>query len=111
MSLLVYASLLSATLHKIELANQITDLLRVPKVQFSTGSTEPRELFLQVAEALGIDISEASTKPAIAKKIVESAGEPWQVDYESSGSTITLKGLEAVHSAVEFFLQNRPAIN
>ena len=92
-------------MYKIELANRITDLLGVPKVQFSTGSTEPRELFLQV------DISEARTKPAIAKKIVESAGEPWQVDYESSGSTITLKGLEAVHSAVEFFLQNRPETN
>lgn len=96
---------------KTEVANQITDLLGLPNVQFSTGSTEPRELFLQVAEALGIDISGAGTKPGIAKKIVESAGEPWQVEYESSGSTITLKGLKAVHSAVEFFLQNRPEIN
>ncbi len=93
------------------MANQITDLLGLPNVQFSTGSTEPRELFLQVAEALGIDIAGAGTKPGIAKKIVESAGVPWQVDYESSGSTITLKGLKAVHSAVEFFLQNRPEIN
>ena len=99
------------TLTKEEVANQITDLLGVPKVHFSTGSTEPKELFVQIAESLGIDISEDSTKPGIAKKIVESTGELWHVEHESSGSTITLKGLKAVQSAVEFFLQSRPEIS
>ena len=99
------------TLTKIEVANQITDLLGLPKVHFSTGSTEPKELFMQIADSLGIDTSHDSTKPGMAKKIVESSGESWHVDHESSGSTITLNGLIAVKSAVEFFLQSRPEIN
>lgn len=96
---------------KSEVAHLITSKLGLPDVHFSTGSTEPKELFLQVANCLGIDISEVNTKPTIARKIVEASGEIWLPDYESSGSTVTIDGLKAVHSAVEFFLVDRPEIN
>ena len=96
---------------KADIANQITDLLGLPNVQFSTGSSEPKDLFIQIAESLGLNISENQTKPTIARKIVESTGEIWHPDFESRGSTVTVEGLVAVHSAVEFYLANRPEIN
>ena len=96
---------------KSDVANLITSKLGLPKVHFSAGSTEPKELFLQVAHCLAIDISDVNTKPTIARRIVEVSGEIWLPNYESSGSTVTIDGLKAVHSAVEFFLSGRPEIN
>ncbi len=96
---------------KSEVAHLITSKLGLPDVFFSTGSTEPKELFLQVAHCLAIDISDVNTKPTIAKRIVEVSGEIWLPNFESSGSTVTLEGLKAVHSAVEFFLSGRPEVN
>jgi hypothetical protein len=60
---------------------------------------------------LAIDISDVTTKPTIAKRIVEVSGAVWLPDYESSGGTVTKDGLVAVHSAVEFFLSGRPELN
>ncbi len=96
---------------KSEVAHLITSKLGLPDVHFSTGSTEPKELFLQVADCLAIDISDVNTKPMIARRIVEVSGEIWLPNYESSGSTVTTDGLKAVHSAVEFFLSGRPEIS
>lgn len=95
-------------MNKIEVANEITDLLRVEKVHFSTGSTEPKELFLLIVEALGLGIDPRSPKPVMARRIVESAGLAWLPDHESTGGTVTLKGLEVVKSSVEYYLSNRP---
>jgi hypothetical protein len=96
---------------KSDVAHLITSKMGLPDVHFSTGSTEPKELFLQVANCLAIDISDVNTKPTIARRIVEVSGEIWLPNYESSGSTVTIDGLKAVHSAVEFFLSGRPEIN
>lgn len=96
---------------KSDVAHLITSKLGLPDVHFSTGSTEPKELFLQIANCLAIDISDVNTKPTIARRIVEVSGEIWLPNYESSGSTVTMDGLKAVHSAVEFFLSGRPEIN
>lgn len=98
-------------MNKIEVANEITDLLRVDKVHFSTGSTEPKELFLLIVEALGLGIDPSLPKPVMARRIVESAGLAWLPDHESTGGTVTLKGLEVVKSSVEYYLSNRPEIN
>ena len=98
-------------LFKSDVAHLITSKLGLPDVNFSTGSSEPRELFLLVADCLAIDISDVNSKPTIARKIVEASGEIWLPDYESTGSTVTIDGLKAVHSAVEFFLAGRPEIN
>jgi hypothetical protein len=47
----------------------------------------------------------------MARRIVESAGLAWLPDHESTGGTVTLKGLEVVKSSVEYYLSNRPEIN
>lgn len=96
---------------KSDVAKEITDLLGIPKVHFSTGSTEPKELFIHIADCLGLGIELNLNKPVLARQIVESSGAVWLPDYESTGSTVTLKGLIAVKSAVEFYLANRPNIS
>ena len=98
-------------MNKTEVANQITDLLRLDPVHFSTGSTEPKELFLRISDSLGLGIDSILPKPVMARRIVESSGQSWVPDYESSGGTVTLKGLQAVQSSVEYFLANRPEIS
>ncbi len=98
-------------MNKTEVAKQITDLLRLDPVHFSTGSTEPKELFLQIADSLGLGIDSILPKPVLARRIVESSGQSWVPDYESTGGTVTLKGLQAVKSSVEYYLANRPELN
>lgn len=88
---------------KDEIATYITQRLRVPNVQFSSGSTEPKELVIQIAEAIGLPFNEGSSKPEIAKMIVESSGRAWLPTYESSGSTITREGMYALKDAIDFF--------
>ena len=78
---------------KSEVAREITKRLGVPEVQFSSGSTEPRELFILIADSLGLDISDVNTKPTIARRIVELSGGTWHPNCESSGSTVTLEGV------------------
>jgi hypothetical protein len=78
--------------------------LGVEAPKMSTGSTEPREIFDLVNSVLGLGIEDGLTKPEIARRIVESSGNSWNPDYESSGGTVTKIGLQAVLDAVHHFL-------
>lgn len=69
----------------------------------STGSTEPREIFVLVNDVLGLGIAPSKTKPELARAIVEASGEVWTASSESRGGTVTLEGLLAVRRAVTFF--------
>lgn len=88
---------------KADIVWDIAGRLGIEAPKMSTGSTEPREIFDSINEilALGID---ASTKPEIARQIVESAGMSWNADYESRGGTVTKNGLMAVRDAVAHFV-------
>ncbi|WP_146826665.1 hypothetical protein [Aeromicrobium flavum] len=79
---------------------EIADRLGVEVPKMSTGSTEPREIFVLVNRYLGLGIDEKQTKPELAKSIVESVGLPWNADFESRGGTVTKAGLVAVLGAV-----------
>lgn len=92
---------------KSDVAKVITDLIGISEVRFSTGSTEPKELFTGIVDALGLGVDISLPKQKIAKAIVESCGELWLPDYESTGGTITLQGLVAVKQAVQFYLRNK----
>ena len=75
----------------------------------STGSTAPREVFVEIDEAFGLGItSRAKTKPELASAIVNAAGYAWLPQFESRGSTITRDGLLAVLDAVRFFKGDTP---
>jgi hypothetical protein len=88
---------------KVDYVWAISSLVDIDMPHMSTGSTEPRELFVAVNEQLGLGLSPDGTKPELARGIVEASGSVWLPTYESTGSTITLDGLKAVHTAVEFF--------
>ncbi len=89
---------------KADIVWSIAISLGVEPPKMSTGSTEPREIFEIVNDALGLGIDARLTKPDIARQIVEAAGMTWNAHYESSGGTVTKVGLEAVLLAVEHFV-------
>lgn len=86
---------------------RICNLLKIPMFSVSTGSTEPREFLLAVADQLGLLASTTGLdKPGIGKLIVEGAGQPWLPDYDSRGSTITKDGLLAIERVVKNIVES-----
>ena len=92
---------------KQQIMDETSGLLGIRKFQVSTGSTEPKEYFLEVINALGIggDITDLG-KQELAKLIVEASGSPWKLEFDSTGATVTTAGLLAVKQAVELFTGN-----
>ena len=88
---------------KADVVRDIAEALGVEAPPMSTGSTEPKTIFLLVNEALGLGIPVRKTKPEMARAIVEASGEAWGASHESRGGTVTLEGLQAVRRAVQFF--------
>lgn len=95
---------------KADIVAEICERIGLPQtLPMSTGSTEPRELFLEIDDAFGLGVrSWASTKPELAAAIVNAAGFPWLPHFESRGGTITREGLLAVLDAVRFFKGDAP---
>ena len=93
---------------KSELVEAIARELGVEAPRMSTGSTEPKTIFLLANESLGLRLSETFTKPELAKAIVESAGKSWTTTCESRGGTVMAEGLQSVLDTVRFFLGREP---
>ena len=93
---------------KEDLIVEISVLLEIPPMKVSTGSTEPKELFIAISDVLGLRVSTKWTKPEMAQQIVELSGGVWTTDCESSGGTVTHLGLERVRDAVSFFTKREP---
>jgi len=91
----------------VEELARLIGLAESPKM--STGSTEPKEIFVAVNEALGLGFeADSLTKPQLAQQIVESAGIKWGPHCESRGGTVTRDGIRQVVTAVQFFLNVTP---
>lgn len=88
---------------KADVVQEIADALGVEAPRMSTGSTEPKAIFLLVNDVLGLGVPLDRTKPEMARAIVEASGEAWRASCESRGGTVTLDGLQAVREAVRFF--------
>jgi len=93
---------------KIDLIWEIANSLGAEPPRMSTGSTEPKEIFLLVNDSLGLGLSTDLTKPEMAKGIVELAGLTWPATAESRGGTVTTDGLRQVLRAVQFFTAESP---
>jgi len=89
---------------KIDIVYELAHEIGVPPPPMSTGSTEPRIIFVLINERLGLGIDERLGKSDLARSIVEASGERWHPDYESRGATVTKSGLLAVLDAVRYFL-------
>jgi len=71
-------------------------MLGVVAPPMSTGSTEPKDIFIAVVKVLGLGLDTSQTKPQLARDIVEADGLMWGPECESRGGTVTLTGLERV---------------
>ena len=89
---------------KIDIVYELAHEIGVPPPPMSTGSTEPRLIFVLINDRLGLGIDQRLGKPELARSIVEASGESWHPDYESRGATVTKSGLLAVLDAVRYFL-------
>jgi len=86
---------------KQDLIDEICLHLGIPSYIISTGSTEPKDFLLAVADQLGITgLSVGMDKQELGKLIVEASGEMWLPDFDSTGGTITKEGLMAIKSSV-----------
>ena len=86
---------------KQELIDEICLHLGIPSYIISTGSTEPKEFLLAIADQLGITgLSVGMDKQELGKLIVEASGELWLPDFDSTGGTITKEGLMAIKASV-----------
>ena len=75
---------------KQEMMNRISEILSIRTYFVSTGSTEPRDFFVAVANQLGLqELSANQGKVDLAKLILQVLGEDWDDSYSSEGSTIT----------------------
>ena len=90
---------------KSELVAAIAAALGVKPPRMSTGSTEPKEIFLMANDVLGLGLPTGLTKPELARGLVEASGEVWTATCESRGGTVTAEGLDRVLSSVRFFLE------
>jgi len=86
---------------KQDVMDAISLHLNISFFQCSTGSTEPKEFLLAIAEQMGItELTTGLDKIELAKLIVESSGEKWLPSYDSSGGTITKEGMIAIKESV-----------
>jgi len=88
------------------LIQEISLMLGMPSLKVSTGSTEPKELFILINDLLGLAIPSNLQKPDMAQQIVELSGGMWSAECESAGGTVTHLGLERVRDAVSFFTRS-----
>lgn len=86
---------------KQELIDEICNHLSISSYPISTGSTEPKDFLLAVVDQLGLaGLADGMDKAELGKLIVEASGEPWLPIYDSTGSTITREGIEAIRGSV-----------
>jgi hypothetical protein len=93
---------------KNETIREITDLLGIPAVETTVGSSIPAVFFSSVAKELGLP--PLVGMPAIARQIIEFSHLPWSDEFSSElapsggGGTVTALGLIQVKNAVLVWL-------
>lgn len=90
---------------KQDVLRDIALLLGRPSRTVSTGSTEPRELFEDIASAIGVpDVG--LPKPEFAEQLSRALGQAWDPSCDSrnapsgGGSTVTLVGLQRLREGL-----------
>jgi hypothetical protein len=86
---------------KQEVIDAVCEHLGIPSLLISTGSTEPKEFLVAVAEQLGIQgLTAGMDKQELGRLIVEAGGNLWLPEFDSTGGTITKDGLVAIQETV-----------
>ena len=93
---------------KSQTMQEISELLNLPVLAPTAGSSIPSVFFTDVAKHLGIPL--VAGMPAMARKIVENSHLPWTEEFSSEfapsggGGTVTALGLIQVKNAVLVWL-------
>jgi hypothetical protein len=93
---------------KLELVNQISQLTDSGPEKLGPGSKERKSVLVNLAMGLGISFNHSMSKQEIGTKIVTDLGGYWLPEFESTGQTITKRGLIELLHLAEAELQNRP---
>lgn len=90
-------------INKLEAVNRISDLTDGGPQSLGPGSKERKSVLVNLAIGLGIPFSHELTKHRLAEHLVTNLGASWLPEHQSSGQTITLKGLNLLLQAASNF--------
>jgi hypothetical protein len=93
--------------NKLEAVNRISDLTDGGPQSLGPGSKERKSVLVNLAIGLGIPFTHELTKHLLAAHLASNLGVSWRPEHQSSGQTITLKGLNLLlQSASNFSSKN-----
>jgi DNA (cytosine-5)-methyltransferase 1 len=94
---------------KLEAVNRLSSNAGGPPESLGTGSKERKSVLVTVGRCLGLpESSFAASKPNLARNLVETMGGSWDDECWSTGSTVTLEGLNRILRPLEQRMQSRP---
>ncbi len=91
---------------KQDVIDQIASLLGTPRRLVSTGSSEPKQIFVDIIDKLELGLDSSASKPELGQRIAHALGEQWDERCDSratesgGGSTVTLIGLQRLRDGV-----------
>lgn len=94
---------------KLELVNLISQLTDSGPEQLGPGSKERKSVLVNLAIGLGIPFDHTMSKQELGVRIVRDLGGVWLSEFESTGQTITQRGLAELLHLAEIEVQNRPS--
>jgi len=97
--------------NKLEAVARISQLTNSGPETLGPGSKERKSVVLNLAKNLGLRTESTSTKHQIASEIAKELGFEWVKEYESSGQTLTLKGLNSLlRAGSDHFFRDNPEL-
>jgi hypothetical protein len=94
---------------KLELVNLIIQLTDSGPEQLGPGSKERKSVLVNLAIGLGIPFDHTMSKQELGARIVGNLGGVWRSEFESTGQTITKKGLAELFHLAEIEVKYRPS--
>ncbi|AEI13362.1 hypothetical protein [Cellulomonas gilvus] len=92
---------------KAEAVARIYALAGVTPEALGPGSTEKKSVLVELARRLDLPVDSQAAKPALGAQVAGALGADWPPAAWSSGSTITLYGLNTLLEAATFELHRR----
>jgi hypothetical protein len=93
--------------NKLEAVTRLARLADRGPESLGPGSKERKSVLIKLAGALELEVDTSLPKPQLGEQIASRIGAPWGADCWSTGSTLTLQGLNALLQPAERHLANR----
>lgn len=92
---------------KAEAVARLYALANAAPEPLGPGSTEKKSVLVALGRSLNLPVSAGATKPVLGAQIAHALGAEWTASAWSSGSTITLHGLNTLLEAATYELHQR----